>query len=550
MKKWLFFWIVTFMMFLIPVPSEAEIVPSRIREATLFSDQAYVIRSAEISAVEGFNEIRLSVDAFQVDPDSVSAKVFGEGQILGVQYREIPVEEPVQENVRALENRLRDLRWKERSILDEREILGKKETFLNSVTKFSETQIPQDIKTNFPRTEDLQGVLAFLGDRFDELAGRKASIDRELEEISKKIKVIEEELNMVRRPARKVEKVIEVLYQGSKSQNVRVEAGYLVRHAFWSPLYRVSVPLSFDRVDLTMFSSILQKTGENWTALDLSVSNVIPLKGARIPELNSWILDIPRPLENFGAKKSLAADRARMAQPMAVLKEEMEKVESDQEATFAETEKKELPLSFEYRFPRPVDIESRDKETVLPLFTRKIEGTFFDLAVPRVSPLTFLVCRAKGDGEILAGPLNVYFGGRYVGKTFLSEKKPGEAFDFNLGADREVKVTRTKITDKIRETYFGRVERETVVREIAYRIRMENRKKQPVTLQVLDAVPFSRTDRMEVKDVKLFPEPAEKNYREKQGVHLWRTELKPGETKEISIAFVVTYPRESPPPDL
>lgn len=548
MKKWLFFWIVTFMMFLIPVPSEAEIVPSRIREATLFSDQAYVIRSAEISAVEGFNEIRLSVDAFQVDPDSVSAKVFGEGQILGVQYREIPVEEPVQENVRALENRLRDLRWKERSILDEREILGKKETFLNSVTKFSETQIPQDIKTNFPRTEDLQGVLAFLGDRFDELAGRKASIDRELEEISKKIKVIEEELNMVRRPARKVEKVIEVLYQGSKSQNVRVEAGYLVRHAFWSPLYRVSVPLSFDRVDLTMFSSILQKTGENWTALDLSVSNLIPLKGARIPELNSWILDIPRPLENFGAKKSLAADRARMAQPMAVLKEEM--AGTDQEAAFAETEKKELPLSFEYRFPRPVDIESRDKETVLPLFTRKIEGTFFDLAVPRVSPLTFLVCRAKGDGEILAGPLNVYFGGRYVGKTFLSEKKPGEAFDFNLGADREVKVTRTKITDKIRETYFGRVERETVVREIAYRIRMENRKKQPVTLQVLDAVPFSRTDRMEVKDVKLFPEPAEKNYREKQGVHLWRTELKPGETKEISIAFVVTYPRESPPPDL
>lgn len=550
MKKWLFFWIVTLMMFLIPVPSEAEIVPSRIREATLFSDQAYVIRSAEISAVEGFNEIRLSVDAFQVDPDSVSAKVFGEGQILGVQYREIPVEEPVQENVSVLENRLRELRWKERSILDEREILGKKETFLNSVTKFSETQIPQDIKTNFPRTEDLQGILTFLGDRFDELAGRKASIDRELEEISKKIKVIEEELNMVRRPARKVEKVIEVLYQGSKSQNVRVEAGYLVRHAFWSPLYRVSVPLSFDRVDLTMFSSILQKTGENWTALDLSVSNVIPLKGARIPELNSWILDIPRPLENFGAKKSLAADRARMAQPMAVLKEEMEKVESDQEATFAETEKKELPLSFEYRFPRPVDIESRDKETVLPLFTRKIEGTFFDLAVPRVSPLTFLVCRAKGDGEILAGPLNVYFGGRYVGKTFLNEKKPGEAFDFNLGADREVKVTRTKITDKIRETYFGRVERETVVREIAYRIRMENRKKQPVTLQVLDAVPFSRTDRMEVKDVKLLPEPAEKNYREKQGVHLWRTELKPGETKEISIAFVVTYPRESPPPGL
>ena len=135
-----------------------------------------------------------------------------------------------------------------------------------------------------------------------------------------------------------------------------------------------------------------------------------------------------------------------------------------------------------------------------------------------------------------------------MGKTYLGEKKPGEAFDFNLGADREVKVTRTKTVDKVRETYFGRVERGTVVREMGYVIRVENLKKKEVTLRVLDAVPMSRTDRIEVKDVKLLPEPDERNYREKEGVHLWTLDLKPGETREISIAFVVTYPRETPPP--
>lgn len=69
-----------------------------------------------------------------------------------------------------------------------------------------------------------------------------------------------------------------------------------------------------------------------------------------------------------------------------------------------------------------------------------------------------------------------------------------------------------------------------------------------MTLRVLDAVPVSRTDRIEVKDVKLLPEPDERNYRDKEGVHLWTLDLKPGETREISIAFVVTYPRETPPP--
>jgi len=547
MKKRFFRWILAGMVFLVPSVTGAEIVPSRITEVALFGDQALVTRVAEVQAVEGLNEIRLSVGAFQVDADSVSAKVFGEGRILGVQYREVPVMEPVQEKVKTLEKRILDLRWKERALLDEKEVLGKKESFLNSIVRFSESQVPRDMKTSFPKVEELQGALAFLEVRFDELAKKKESIDRDIEGISKEIRVLEEELGMVRRPARKVEKVIEVFFQGTNNQNIRVEAGYLVRNAFWNPLYRVSVPLSSDSVDLTMFSSILQKTGEDWKGVDLVVSNVIPLKGVKAPEPDPWILDIPRPLESFG-NKAYSSDRARMAAPMAAMKEEAEK--PAEEASFAEAEKTELPLSFEYRFPRPVDIESREKETLLPLFTRKVEGAFFDLAVPRVSPLTFLVCRAKGDGEILAGPLNVYFGGRYVGKTLLGEKKPGEAFDFNLGADREVKVTRTKVADKVKETYFGRVERGTVVREIAWRIRMENLKKRPVTLRVLDAVPVSRTDRIEIKDVKLSPEPDEKNYEEKEGVHLWVSELKPGETKEISITFVVTYPRETPPPGL
>jgi len=545
MKKILTRGIVPVLVLLAHSLSAAETAPSRITEVTLFSSQALVTRTAEVLVTAGPNEIQVSVGAFQVDPDSVTAKVFGEGRILAVQYREVPVARTPQDKVRNLEDRLGERRWRERALQDEKAVLERQEAFLNSVVRFAETQVPQDMKTNFPGTESLQGTLEFLGSRFESLAKRKEALDREMEGLHKEIKALEEELSMIRRPAGKVEKFIEILFQGDKDQTVRVEAGYVVGDAHWRPLYRASVPLSLDGVDLTMFSSVLQKTGEDWNQADLVVSNVIPLKGVKVPEPDSWVLDILRPLAGLEGKMS-SSDRARAAAPMAVLKEESENAAP--EAAFAEAARTELPLSFEYRFPRAVDIPSREKETLLPLFTRNVDGAFFDLAVPRLSPLTFLVCRAKGDGEILAGPLNVYFGGRYVGKTYLGEKKPGEAFDFNLGADREVKVTRTKAIDKVRETYFGRVERGTVVREMGYVIGVENLKKKEVTLRVLDAVPVSRTDRIEVKDVKLLPEPDERNYRDKEGVHLWTLDLKPGETREISIAFVVTYPRETPPP--
>ena len=219
----------------------------------------------------------------------------------------------------------------------------------------------------------------------------------------------------------------------------------------------------------------------------------------------------------------------------------------DEEASFVVSEREELPLSFEYKVPLPLDIESREKETVVPLFTKKLTGKFYHYAVPKLNPLTFYICRADADKELLSGPLNVYFGGRYVGKTLLTEKKAGESFDLNLGADRSVVIKREEISDKLKETaFFKAIERKTIERGIAYKISVENIKDEPVTLKLLDSIPVAKTDKIEVKDVNISPKPTERNYRDREGVLLWELSLKPNEKKEITIEFVVSYPKDLP----
>jgi uncharacterized protein (TIGR02231 family) len=161
--------------------------------------------------------------------------------------------------------------------------------------------------------------------------------------------------------------------------------------------------------------------------------------------------------------------------------------------------------------------------------------------------LTFLISEATADRELLSGQLNVYFGGRYIGETFLAEKKAGEPFYLNLGADRAVKVKREKLKDKIKETYFGTIQRDTVVREFEYKITAENVKNKTVQLKIEDSIPVSQTDKIQVKDVKMTPEPNERDYKDKAGIMLWELALAPGEKKEILINFIVTYPTESPP---
>jgi len=523
-------------------------VASRIKQVTLFSNQALVVREASVQVQEGLNEILLEVDAFRVDTDSVTARVFGDGELYSVQLKDVFATEAPQDNIRSLEEKLRELRASLQALEDGGAVLKEKTRFVAAVVDFAGTQVPREIKTSFPKIEDLEGTVAFVGRSLEQIHRQRQSLDEKIFSTKGEIEAVEKELAALTGRRQREGKAVEVLFHADKPQSIRIEAVYLVQGAFWQPLYKAAVPLDLGQVQLTMFSKIVQKTGEDWRDVDLSVSSVVPLKGAGLPDLTSWILDIVRPeaRDTMGGRVQL-----RTAAPAAAVKEKeamrmANEPRGEQEAAFVSAERKELPLSFEYRMPRKLSVESRDKVTVLPLFTRSFSGDFHHYAVPRRTPQVFLVCKATVDKELLAGPMNVHFGPHFVGKSFLEEKKPGGGFELNLGADREVKVTREKVTDKIKETFFGKFERGTVVRQMAFKIGIENLKAKPITIRILENVPVSRTDRIKVEELKMVPEPAETNYQDREGVHLWTLDLQPRQAREITLSFVVSYPKDEP----
>ena len=519
-------------------------VDSQIQKVTVFSNQALIQRQTAVAVKKGIIEIRMPVDTFAIDADSVTARVFGKGEVNSVQFKEIPVAEQPQEKIRSLEAALEKLKASRRELQDRKRVLNKQEKFLDAFIDFSENQIPREMATRLPTPDELDRTLSFLNTGYQGVFAQLQDLDRKLRELEKEIQVVEKELAARRGPDRQSLRVIEILFLSGADQNIRIEADYISRSARWQPLYKVAVPAALTGIDLTMFSRITQKSGEDWKQVQLSISNVIPMRGVRLPTLYSWLLDIPRPVSAVKRRGRVALESsAQVADELAAPRKEA----AAEEAKIAQAERTKLPLSFEYLLPRRIDIESRDKETLLPLFSKKLKGNFYHYCVPRRSPLTFLVADVNADRELLGGMLNVYFEGQYVGKTVLQEKKPGETFTLNLGADREVAVKREKVRDTVKETFLGAFERDTVVRELSYKVTIENRKDQPVNLKTLDSIPVSKTDRIEVKDVRMSPEPDRKNYQDRQGVMRWDLQLKPGEKKEIRIDFTVAYPKEFPP---
>jgi len=79
------------------------------------------------------------------------------------------------------------------------------------------------------------------------------------------------------------------------------------------------------------------------------------------------------------------------------------------------------------------------------------------------------------------------------------------------------------------------------------KISVENIKDSSAVLKIIDRIPVSRTDKIEVRDVKMQPMPTHSNYQDKSGVHLWSLTLAPGQKQEIAIDFTVAYPKASTP---
>ncbi|MFP3980634.1 MAG: DUF4139 domain-containing protein [Desulfobacterales bacterium] len=537
-NAWIAAGILIFTLFVAAAACAGQSIPSKITEVTLFSDKARVSRQASADVESGTHRLVIPLEAFSIEEKSVTADVTGRGEILGVQVSRLPTEESPREKIRELEARLRELQSQKQEITDRKTALERQETFLDGVVEFSGTQVPKEIKTQMPAPEDLDATMDFLGRQFTKIFDEKRTAENKLTDLEKKIDQVSRELDMVRGRVDRTGTGIEILFRTEKAQNLDITAEYVVPNAGWSPVYRAVAGDAASDIDLSMMAQIRQKTGEDWESVNLSVSTAAPVHGGRLPELAPWQIDTPQPRARKSGEDRAAEINRQPSTPL-----------SKKSAPMAEAERRRTPISFEYDLPEPVSVASREEKTLLPLFTKSIDGEFYHYAAPKREPRAYLVYRAEADSELLAGPVNIFFAGRYVGEIFLEQKQAGEAFVLGLGADRSVAVKREKLRDHRKETaFFGQIERDAIVREIKYSITAENLTDREINLHVTDHIPVSKTDRIKVEDVAFSPEPEKKDVEAKPGVMQWRFALAPGQTKKISISFTVAYPRDMPAP--
>lgn len=185
----------------------------------------------------------------------------------------------------------------------------------------------------------------------------------------------------------------------------------------------------------------------------------------------------------------------------------------------------------------PYTIKSDNKNYTVDMEFYELPAFYQYYCVPKVDKEAFLIANIL-DWEkynLLEGEANVFFEETYVGKTLLDVRYASDTLEISLGRDKKVSVNREKLKDYTTKQFIGSKKEETR----AWKTTVKNNKNQAINMIILDQVPVSTTEEIEVSVQNI--SGAKRN--SETGEIKWEFDLKPNDKKEFELKYSVKYPK-------
>ena len=529
---------------------------SNITEVTVYPGSARVTRQANVDLSIGEHSVVFEGIIPQLDENSLTVtgkgtagvKIFG--AYIKREYSKVAADARVEELKTLIEDLTDEIQMEKNMI----EILCKEREYLDSIKLFSGQQIPKDLVTTMPPVESLEGVRSFLLARYTDLEERKEMSTIMARELRKEKEVAQRKLNELRGSGSKQQRLLIVDLECAKAGTFALDVSYLVYGAHWRSVYDARADYEKGEVELTSFGMIKQTTGEDWKNVQLTLSTAQPTVSGHMPKVIPWILQPYQPRKRegrasrgmFGMQKTMA-NKVSMQYDAFTLDEEIAvSAPMETEATLAYSQTEQKGISVAYKIVRPVTIKSDGAENKYPISAQVLKANFEYSTYPRLKLLAYLGSRVVNskDLQLLAGHVNLFLDGDYIGKSSIDNIGPGEDFNLYLGVDENVKVKRKQVSREMDDILIGGIKSPNRTTTFKYKLTVENYKNKEINVHLFEAIPISQNARIKVKTFNVSQKPKDKDWKDRKGVWRWEFSLKPKEKKEIFYSFSVDHPRE------
>lgn len=355
-----------------------------------------------------------------------------------------------------------------------------------------------------------------------ELKAKQRAVRQKQEDLAR-------QLAQTRAAAARKEFRAEVLVSCPAGQQAKVELTYLVGGAGWEPSYEARAHEGEGKVELSLFASVRQSTGEDWLSTQLLLSTAVPSQNARPPEV--------RPLKVYSQEKE-------PEQKVLVAREEtVQHAEADGSKSTGSGERmavREQGLSVQMVVPQAADV--RGDGTAVRLFVARemLKATFALRSAPKRMPFVFRVADLVNSAPfpLLPGPVDAFRTTGFLARYGLERVPQGGVFHLTFGVEEGVRVKRTVLEEVKRDAgLFGGKQRF----RYAYRYELANYVGRAVDVELTEQLPVSELDDVVVEvDSKT---TAGYQAGKDDGLTKWKLALAPGASKSVELAFHVDVPK-------
>ena len=136
----------------------------------------------------------------------------------------------------------------------------------------------------------------------------------------------------------------------------------------------------------------------------------------------------------------------------------------------------------------------------------------------------------------MAGAVNIFFEGTYVGKSFLNPANLNDTLDISLGRDKNIVIERSKIKDKNSTAVLGGNKKMNV----AWNIGIRNNKKDAIHLVIKDQLPLSNRKDIEVRLLQ----SSGAQFDSRTGFLTWDLNINSKQKKSLDFQYQIKYPKD------
>ena len=495
-----------------------------ITRVTLYSGTATVERSAQVSP--GMRELEITGLPANFDAQTLRIQAPPGVQVGEIVTRDVGQAEATSPREAELEARLQALEDSLDLLNVEVESSALVKNYLSKLNGGENGQTPVDGKS--------------LGAAVDTIkrSGREAlsQIQRtqvQIRELDKKIKAAQRELEKARSGARD-QRSITVAIAAQQAGSIKLS--YQVNRAGWKPAYRATLNSATSTIELERMAVVAQKSGEDWSGIELRLSTGQPRLSPQAPEPVPQRLTYypPRPPQQYNFAAAPEAMPAPAATQMRVTGSAV------QDNFIAPVLETQGTFDTEFAVPNRVNLASDGREITLGLSTTKVPAKQQVRVVPRQEKFAVITAEAeRPSGVWLNGNIQLFRDGAYVGATNWNAQA-SDKLALSFGRDELVRVTVDRAAQQTGSQGFFTPRGEHRVADV---FTISSFHKTPVELLVLESTPVSASEEVKVKQT-FSPQPGIAAWEQRQGVVGWEKTMAPNETLKINVGYDITYPKE------